>query len=568
MTVYPMKTKHTLILTILLAMGVSVSGCAFLRGYAEGQSDTMASIEKRPPAESTLAAAQFLFEDFGSLNTDTLNTNAIPWKVAVAAVLVEKLGDTSSASIEDFNNILKQFGFIFPDNIVTYQGTLAIPIPKSPIGMIKGTIARSIPTVKLEVSNLGCASCHAGRLYDKQGMPTNTLYPGLPNTSLNLDEYIQTVYTSMKNVLRRPDAVVAMMKRVFPDITKDELTTIEKYVFPKVKARYKELEAGIDAPLPFQNGGPGITNGVGALKLRLGIVSMDKKAGEYGYTSIPDLGGTLFRSSLLYDGVYSTPGKPAFQDIKASDINARHRDNLAVITAFFTVPTMGVSPTKARVAIPKVKHVYQFIQHYQPPAFPGKIDLALARMGAHIYQQQCAECHGRYAEWTDDTVLTTPLRLTELPNKLVASADIGTDPYRAATIDVIFADAVNHSAYGDYVKAIPMNGYAAKPLSALWATAPYLHNGSVPTLWALMNPQQRPEKFYVGGHRLDYDNMGIAYRADKNGIMVYPEGYKPWSTPMLYDTTLPGRSNKGHEKEFESLTSAEKKQLMEFLKLL
>jgi hypothetical protein len=135
---------------------------------------------------------------------------------------------------------------------------------------------------------------------------------------------------------------------------------------------------------------------------------------------------------------------------------------------------------------------------------------------------------------------------------------MGTDPERWRAMDGELVEAISRSAYGDAVDAATTGGYVAMPLSGLWATAPYLHNGSVPSLWALMHPDERPEHFLVGGHALDFDAMGVAY----------PEGYEPWSTPRIYDTTLPGRGNGGHEAPFGVLGEAEKRALLEYLKLL
>ena len=70
----------------------------------------------------------------------------------------------------------------------------------------------------------------------------------------------------------------------------------------------------------------------------------------------------------------------------------------------------------------------------------------------------------------------------------------------------------------------------------------------------------------VGGHALDYDLMGIAGAVDDDGAYVYPDGFEPWSRPMLYDTAEPGRSNAGHE--FPGLSPDQKTALLEYLKVL
>ena len=129
------------------------------------------------------------------------------------------------------------------------------------------------------------------------------------------------------------------------------------------------------------------------------------------------------------------------------------------------------------------------------------------------------------------------------------------------------AAAVNNSAMGQYIHAAEPDGYIAPPLSGVWATAPYLHNGSVPTLYHLFNPETRPEKFYVGGQKQNYNLVGID-GVMRDGIWEYPAGYEPWSPPAIFDTNLPGLSNAGHETEFAPLSEDEKTALLEFLKTL
>jgi hypothetical protein len=85
-----------------------------------------------------------------------------------------------------------------------------------------------------------------------------------------------------------------------------------------------------------------------------------------------------------------------------------------------------------------------------------------------------------------------------------------------------------------------------------------------------MNPELRPDSFYVGGHKLDYENMGIHYKNPhlKNQTSVYEDSYEAFSMPELYDTSLNGKSNKGHEIPFTELSQEEKRALLEYLKLL
>ena len=96
--------------------------------------------------------------------------------------------------------------------------------------------------------------------------------------------------------------------------------------------------------------------------------------------------------------------------------------------------------------------------------------------------------------------------------------------------------------------------YKGRPLDGVWATAPYLHNGSVPNLWELMKPPDRRVKvFYVGSRELDPVNVGLESSES-------PGAFK-------YDTSLPGNSNAGHTYGTQ-LTEAQKWDLVEFMKSL
>jgi hypothetical protein len=96
--------------------------------------------------------------------------------------------------------------------------------------------------------------------------------------------------------------------------------------------------------------------------------------------------------------------------------------------------------------------------------------------------------------------------------------------------------------------------YKARPLSGIWASAPYLHNGSVPTLAQLLEPApQRAAKFWVGGR--EFDPVAVGNES----------GEGPGRS--LLDTALPGNSNTGHEFG-TTLPEAEKRALLEYLKSL
>ncbi|MBM3784816.1 MAG: hypothetical protein FJW30_10680 [Acidobacteria bacterium] len=95
--------------------------------------------------------------------------------------------------------------------------------------------------------------------------------------------------------------------------------------------------------------------------------------------------------------------------------------------------------------------------------------------------------------------------------------------------------------------------YKARPHNGIWATAPYLHNGSVPDLWSMLQtPDQRPKKFYVGSRKFDSAKVGF----DSSDASFFE-----------FDTSLPGNSNQGHLFG-TALSETEKWNLIEYLKSL
>ena len=512
------------------ALLVLLSGCS-----SAGRSERMAALERAGLEGPQL---RFLFDDLGGLSLQTLETNALPYKAVATALLNAE--EQRSGRRPALNELLARYGFFVPERIANWAGPGDPPAIERPLGLVSGTVRGAPLPLRVEAVNLGCASCHAGNTWDAEGRPTREAWLGLPNTSLNLEAYARDLFAALRQELQDPAAFQREIERAFPGMGLRERWTMRQ-ILRRAKRRVAELDRTIGGPSSYSNGGAGRTNGVATLKLRMGTLSPT----ELGFTSIPDLGDRALRSSLLYDGLYAPKGEKHFAQ-RTAGADARR---LAAVVAFFTVPTQGVRPEVAERAIPRVEEMMGWLQEYRPPPFPGRVDAGLAQKGQSVYRERCAGCHGTY-----DESLERP-RLLSFPNVAVPQEEMGTDPERWQAADARLAGALRRSAFGRHVSVRPGRGYVAPPLSGLWATAPYLHNGSVPTLWQLLNPELRPERFRVGGHRLDYEQMGIAY----------PEGYVPWSEPELYDTRLPGLSNRGHEAEFRGL---DKRALLEYLKLL
>lgn len=494
----------------------------------------------------------FAHGDLGVLDLDTLETTALPWAVLTAALALDAAeGDPAKVAPALVEARLREVGFLFP-------AAEAGRLPMQPLGLNLGRVGRAMPPLGVMTANLGCAACHAGVSYDAAGNPDPSRpVPGAPNTSLDLEAYTQTVYRALTRAFADEAALWAAVDALHPTMGWRERLSLRFLVLPRARARMADIAAAGGRPLPFPNGRPGLTNGVAALKQRFGRAA--SPADAVGFVSVPDLADRAFRTSFLADGAYAPPGGERFAPRTAQQAAAADPATLARIGSFFTVPSMGMTPERAEAAIPDFVDIVRYLATYRAPAFPGPVSRERLPLGRAVYARACAHCHGSY-----DDNLDAP-RLESFPNR---AGDVGTDMGRARAFDSGLAAAVAGSRYAAHIEAQATGMLVAPLLSGVWASAPYFVNGSVPTLRHLLEPGTRPERFLLGGHRLDMDKVGVALEPGADGLWRYPAGYEPFSTPVEIDTRQPGFSNRGHEAEVEGLSADERDALLDYLKLL
>ena len=202
-------------------------------------------------------------------------------------------------------------------------------------------------------------------------------------------------------------------------------------------------------------------------------------------------------------------------------------------------------------------HIRAFIASLEPPKYPFPIDYELVKKGRAVFERTCSRCHGTYGnDWS-------------YPNLVIAFEEIGTDP-ELARVAIEDADRFirwfEQSFFGEGTRVEPAPGYIAPPLDGIWATAPYLHNGSVPTIEVLLNSIKRPKYWTRAFDSTDYDEqlLGWGYTALEYG----KEGAADWEErKQIYDSTLLGYSNQGHTFG-DGLTDSERMAVLEYLKTL
>ncbi len=245
--------------------------------------------------------------------------------------------------------------------------------------------------------------------------------------------------------------------------------------------------------------------------------------------------------------------------------------------------------------IPNLAHLEKWVQELWSPQWPmdylGAIDVDKANKGEEHYNKECVSCHSLINR-------TDPKRRIFVT--MVGLKDIGTDPVMAINagrkgktgilegtkINILAGEKFGAEAYKAQILTNAVEGailrhpvediealaidnlkieksdfnpiatpsYKARPLDGIWATAPYLHNGSIPNMWELLKPaDKRVKSFYVGSREFDPKHIGFD--------MIKSE------MSSKFDTTLYSNSNSGHNYG-TNLNEEQKWELMEFLKTL
>jgi hypothetical protein len=213
--------------------------------------------------------------------------------------------------------------------------------------------------------------------------------------------------------------------------------------------------------------------------------------------------------------------------------------------------------------IPTIKEEFEsVIRHLRPPPYPYEVDATLAARGKELFYSQevgCARCHGVYdgrgnVDWPG------------------VHKDVGTDRARIDVVSDKFIDAFRQSPLAAEGALVKSHGYAATPLTGVWANYPYLHNGSVPTLYHLLGPvSERPAMFHVmAAGRFDRSRVGQVLSVDPahgrldDAVLVRRFGDdRDW-----FNAARPGSGNGGHDVWSRIRTDDNRRALIEYLKTL
>lgn len=371
---------------------------------------------------------------------------------------------------------------------------------------------------------LNCAFCHTGTVRGAPGEQAQII-PGMPAHQLDLQGFLAGLVSCSLDPRLTAENVEQKVKE-----SGGSMSFMERMLLPttiqQVKSTTQDLANKIgfllDTPTPWGRGRVDTFNPYKAIQLNWDLRKLppDELIGAADY---PQLWNQKPREGmhLHFDG---------------NNTSVAERNLSAALGA-------GVVPTTVDYAA--LYRVRDWILQLPPPKYPWTIDQAKADRGKPIYERECASCHS-FGGAKVGTV--EPIQ------------NVNTDPYRMNAYTYIFSTN-QWALYPESPQRVThfqkTYGYANQPLDGAWARAPYLHNGSVPTMWdLLLDPKDRPKRFYRGYDVYDKVNMGFV-----------TTGAEAEAAGTVYDTSLKGNGNMGHLWGV-NLNNEQKWDLLEYMKTL
>ena len=466
-------------------------------------------------------------------------------------------------TVPKFHNIeyLGRFGFLPDDRTPENPDGL-------PVGFAKDTVIDPQSGKTVEVVGLTCAACHTGQLeYQGKGIRIDggSSIADLQSfqTELGfaaaLTEYIPGRFDRF---------ATAVLGSKAPGDAKKKLHEDFRAFLERGLAEKKEADARKLYPVP---GGFGRTDALGRIGNFVFGTELDNQNLRVADApvSFPPVFYTSWFAWVQYNASIE---QPMVRNIGEA-LGVRARVNLTDPNKLFqsTVNVKNLHEMEELLAGPSA---FNGLRHPAwPEAILGPLDQAKVKQGAALYRQHCQHCHlpplnspeiqdPKYWEaglqghrflklnvipleeiGTDPKAATNWEERTAVPGALGSGTISAADGLRLVTskiagikyaeLGVTPEQQPEWNGYRDYRVTKP-HAYRARPLAGIWATPPFLHNGSVPNLYQMLIPADRRDKtFYLGSREFDPKYVGFRTAAFAGGF--------------AFCTDKPGNSNAGHE---------------------
>ena len=431
---------------------------------------------------------------YGSIGADKLG---LPLAVLQAIPLV--CASTLPAGADPRHQPLAAFGMI-------YEPGHALPI---------GFSTRRLPLLGITLTGTTCSACHTSTVRETPASP-RTMYFGAPNIRFD----VQAFNTFLLGCISDP----------------------ARFNSTTLGGAFRELGiTGVDRLLPYASSF--LRAYTADLKTKIERVHTD---GAWG-PGRDDAIGLSAAMLLAPKHLPSTPAPidfPAVWNQAARKGHALHWDGAAGSALERNVlVAVGAGAPRNSVPLASIAAIQGYLDRLPAPRYPFAIDTGKATRGAELFAAACASCHGGARTWS-----------------VIDVAEVKTDPNRVAVVTQAAIDDMNQLSgtgwtFDSFRKT---NGYLTNLLDGIWLRAPYLHNGSVPTLRDLLKPAaQRPTSFYRGNDTYDTANVGFVASVPSEGATRF----------VKIETSRAGNGNGGHEYG-TNLSTADQNALLEYLKTL
>jgi hypothetical protein len=492
--------------------------------------------------------------------------------------------DAPGDGLVPFTDNLGRYGFIPDDK--SDRNPFALPV-----GM---TVERSRLTNRVMVG-FNCTTCHVGELW-RNGRRVRI--DGGPNM-LRLNDLFEDMKGELEATLKdtsgRSERFLANVERhrtendaaipsdrTFAERAKDLATNIE---LAQAFVEYLRKIPVIAAQTKTQNG-YGRADAFGVARNLLFGKDPKNLRPQNAPASFPHMWGIETTAWLQW----------------GANMNSVMERNIGQSLGVGAVFDAGSYATTSR--LDNLNRLEHTVYKLTPPAWPadvfGAIDQTKASRGRELYDRHCANCHEKpfavtptglvvYQLFTlkelgvspliatnfDDTVVVNGKTMRFAAAAFAALEGLKQQYYKANNVpDEIQAEWEGRrrrpppqwkpsmrSTLAESDKFPDTKGgrvYPAKPLAGVWATAPYLNNGSVANMWDLLTPPaSRPKTFMLGSREYDVQKLGYVTTVEAKSPVL------AWE----YDTSQVGNANTGHVYG-TNLPDADKWALIEFLKAL
>ena len=413
--------------------------------------------------------------------------------------------------------IFKVLPDMFPEKLpgkgLASLGLIEEPGHDLPVGFSKRRVI-------VDRVGLNCGVCHTGTVRDTPSSQPRIIV-GMPANRLELENYIRFLTSCALDPRFTTDNVMAVIE------SRTRLGPIERYIYRTAIPLTREALIEQGNRLSFINNrpdwGPGRVDTFNPYK------------------------AIQFHWPMDHDDSIGTSDYPSIWNQRPREGMQLHWDgNNTSVEERNKSAALGAGVTPATIDLDRVKRIEDWLLDFKAPAYPYAIDQNLAAKGEGVYKQHCAACHDFGSALVGHV---TPID------------KIGTDPHRLDSYTYMLAvnQGMLYTGYDwRFSHFRKTDGYANMPLDGIWLRAPYLHNGSVPTLRDLLEPpDKRPKEFYRGYDVFDQKNVGFVSNVTAEGSHQF----------FRYDTALPGNNNGGHVYG-TTLTPEEKDALVEYMKKL